>query len=203
MTALRTLPLIAVALLLTAPAIGAVREPLVQRGTPPPVRPAVPLDEDFRIGPEDVLNIVVLGHPDYTRTVPVRPDGRISLPLINDVQAAGLTAPELKAALTDRFKAFIKADVLEVSVIVSEVHSAKVAILGQVRTPMRFELRSRVTLLDAIAMAGGFTDFAKKDRVLIRRADGSNLVFNYERFVEHPESADNVRLRAGDIIIVP
>jgi polysaccharide export outer membrane protein len=173
----------------------------------PPPRPAPPpaLEADYRIGPEDVLNAVVIGYPDYSRIVPVRPDGKISLPLVNDVMAAGLTTQELRAALTKGFAAFVKSEVLEVSVIVTEVHSVKVSVMGQVRTPSRFEVRSRATLIDVLAMAGGFTEYAKKDRILVRRADGTSFTFNYERYLDRPEATDNANivLRAGDIIIVP
>lgn len=175
--------------------------------TPPPavaVAPTAPvLEADYRIGPEDVLSIVVLGHLDYTRVVPVRPDGRISLPLVNDVVAAGLTPSELRAGLTNSFSKFIKDEGLEVSVIVTEVHSLKVSVQGNVRTPIRFELRSRATVLDALAMAGGFTDYAKRDQIIVRRADGTVLRFNYDRFLEKPDTIDIIVLRGGDNVIVP
>jgi polysaccharide export outer membrane protein len=167
------------------------------------VRLGPPTEADYRIGAEDVLAIVVNGQPDYTRTVPVRPDGRISLPLVNDIQAAGLTPEQLRAAVTKGFERFIKQQVLEVTVIVTEVNSVKVAVLGQVRNPIRFVLRSRATLLDAIAMAGGFTEFAKRDRIQLLRSDGSRLTFNYDRFLNQPDTGENLPLRAGDIIIIP
>jgi polysaccharide export outer membrane protein len=182
-----------------------------QAARPSPTRPPVVagastapvIEADYRIGPEDVLNVVVLGHPDYSRTVPVRPDGRISLPAVNDVLAAGLTPAELRLGLTKSFEKFIKGDVLEVSVIVVEVHSVKVSVQGQVRTPVRFELRSRATVLDALAMAGGFTDYAKRDQIIVRRADGTVLRFNYDRFLEKPDAIDIIVLRGGDNVIVP
>lgn len=161
------------------------------------------LTGDYRIGPEDVISVVVLGQPDYTRTVPVRPDGFISLPAVNDLQAAGLTPTELRAALTKALERVINKEVLEVSVIITEVHSSKVSILGQVRSPMRIEIKNRLTLLDALAMAGGFTEYSKKDRILIRRLDGTNIIFNFERFLDRPDSPENIVLRGGDIIIVP
>jgi polysaccharide export outer membrane protein len=165
--------------------------------------PPPPIEADYKIGPEDVLSIVVLGHPDYTRVVPVRPDGRISLPAVNDVVAAGLTPAELRTELTESFSKFIKSEGLEVSVIVTEVHSVKVSVQGNVRTPIRFELRSRATVLDALAMAGGFTDYAKRDQIIVRRADGTVLRFNYDRFLERPEANDLIVLRGGDNVIVP
>lgn len=190
--------------LLTAPLALQAGQAGRQAPTPPPVVAATPpLETDYRIGPEDVLSIVVLGHPDYTRVVPVRPDGRISLPAVNDVMAAGLTPPELRTRLTESFSKFINAEGLEVSVIVTEVHSVKVSVQGNVRTPIRFELRSRATVLDALAMAGGFTDYAKRDQIIVRRADGTVLRFNYDRFLEKPEANDLIVLRGGDNVIVP
>jgi polysaccharide export outer membrane protein len=190
--------------LLTPLALNAGQAARPSSPPPPAVASSAPVIEaDYRIGPEDVLNIVVLGHPDYSRTVPVRPDGRISLPAVNDVVAAGLTPSELRMGLTRSFEKFIKGDVLEVSVIVSEVHSVKVSVQGQVRTPIRFELRSRATVLDALAMAGGFTDYAKRDQIIVRRVDGTVLRFNYDRFLEKPDTVDIIVLRGGDNIIVP
>lgn len=170
---------------------------------PAPPRPPIPADDEYRIGPEDVLNVVVLGQPDYSRQVPVRPDGKISLPSVNDIMAAGLTPMELKAALTKKLEEFINQQVLEVSVIVTEVNSLRVSVLGQVRTPMRFVLRSRATVLDALAMAGGFTDYAKRDRIVLKRTNGMSYTFNYDQLLERPDTIDNMLVRGGDIIIVP
>lgn len=191
--------------LLTAPLALQAGQAGRQVPTPPPAAAATApaLETDYRIGPEDVLSIVVLGHPDYTRVVPVRPDGRISLPAVNDVMAAGLTPQDLRMRLTESFSKFINAEGLEVSVIVTEVHSVKVSVQGNVRTPIRFELRSRATVLDALAMAGGFTDYAKRDQIIVRRADGTVLRFNYDRFLEKPEANDLIVLRGGDNVIVP
>jgi polysaccharide export outer membrane protein len=202
-TLLRTVVL---SLAILAPAAASVTaQGQTQRPPSPPqptrVNPA--LDDDFRIGPEDVLNVVVLGIPDYTRTVPVRPDGKVSLPGVNDVMAAGLTPMELRVVLIKQFEKFVKEELLEVSVIVTEVHSVKVSVQGNVRTPLRFELRSRATILDAIAMAGGFNDYAKRDRILVRRADGSIATFNWDRFLERPGDTEIIQLRGGDNIIVP
>jgi polysaccharide biosynthesis/export protein len=197
---------ISVALLTTPLALQAGQAGRPAPTSPPAVAvrpPPPPLEADYKIGPEDVLSIVVLGHPDYTRVVPVRPDGRISLPAVNDVVAAGLTPAELRTELTSSFSKFIKGEGLEVSVIVTEVHSVKVSVQGNVRTPIRFELRSRATVLDALAMAGGFTDYAKRDQIIVRRADGTVLRFNYDRFLERPEANDLIVLRGGDNVIVP
>jgi polysaccharide export outer membrane protein len=163
-------------------------------------RCAAALDE-YRIGPEDVLDIVVWRNPDLARTVPVRPDGKISLPLVNDLQAADLTPMQLKAALTKGYLPFITDP--EVSVIVKEVHSIKISVIGMVKTSGRYELRNRATVLDVLALAGGFADFAKRDHVLVRRRDGASVPFNYAKVFDDPDGNDNIVLQPGDIVIVP
>src|SRR5690606_18010029 len=119
---------------------------------------------DYRIGPEDVLDILVWKNPELTRTVVVRPDGRISLPLLNDILAAGLTPNELRQILSDGYAEYVNA--AEVSVIVSEIRSVQVSVLGMVRNAGSYELGRQATVLDALAMAGGLTEFAKKDRII-------------------------------------
>ena len=122
------------------------------------------------IGPEDVLEIAVWGNTDVTRTVPVRPDGKISLPLLNDVQAAGSTPMQLRGALVASLERYMPSPML--SVIVREVHSFKVTVIGEVKTPGRYELRSRATVLDVLALAGGLTQFAARTRITVVRHDG-------------------------------
>jgi polysaccharide export outer membrane protein len=159
--------------------------------------------EDYQIGPEDVLDIVVWGQTEVTRTVQVRPDGRISLPLVNDLRAAGLTPMQLRAAL---IKSFAESDTIknaEVSVIVKEVHSMRVSVVGQVKMSGRFELRNRMTVLDAIALAGGFTDFAKKDRIRVQRRDATVVSVPYDRLMDESDPRVNFLLLAGDIVIIP
>src|SRR2546422_1170538 len=112
-----------------------------------------PEQGDYRIGPEDVLDISVWNNVAISRTVPVRPDGKISLPLLNDVQAAGLTAMQLRDLLNKKLAEYIPTS--EVSVIVREVHSFKVSVIGEVKRPGRHELKSRATVLDALAMEIG------------------------------------------------
>jgi polysaccharide export outer membrane protein len=168
-----------------------------------PAASATP-SEVFRIGPEDVLDISVWNNAALSRVVPVRPDGKISLPLLDDVQAAGLTAVELRDALNRRFVEFIPTP--EVSVVVREVRSFKVSVLGQVKTPGRYELRSRATILDVLALAGGFADFADKTRLLIVRQDGNTTrryVFNYTKFVSGDDVKQHPFLQPGDVIVVP
>ena len=117
-------------------------------------------DGDYKIGPEDVLDIAVWSNTALSRTVPVRPDGKISIPLLNDVQAAGLTAMQLRDVLTKRLSEYVPTP--EVSVIVREVRSFKVSVLGEIKTPGRYEIKSRTTILDILAQAGPFSDFASR-----------------------------------------
>ena len=157
----------------------------------------------YKIGPEDVLDISVWKSPELSRSVPVRPDGKVSLPLVNDIKAAGLTPDQLRHELTMRLSEFIPAP--EVAVIVREVHSAKVAVVGAVRSPGRFELRSPATVLEMIAMAQGLTDFAERDRIVVLRQNGRATVripFRYTK-VEIGTDQDNFFVQSGDIIVVP
>jgi len=158
---------------------------------------------DYKIGPEDLLDISVWKNPELSRTVPVRPDGKVSLPLVNDIQAAGLTPTALRQQLIDRLSEFIPAP--EVAVIVREVHSMKVAVVGAVKTPGRYELKSAATVLEMIALAQGFTDFASRDRITILRqenGDTRRIPFNYRKVADGDEQA-NLIVQPGDIIVVP
>lgn len=159
--------------------------------------------EAFRIGPEDLLDVQVWRNPELSRVVPVRPDGMISLPLVNDIRAAGLTAPELREQITQRLSEFVPAP--EVSVIVREVHSVRVSVLGAVRMPGNYEVNSPATVLDLLARAQGFTEFADRGRIVVLRQNGATttrIPFNYRRVAEGDDS-DNFYVRPGDIIVVP
>ena len=151
----------------------------------------------YQIGPE------VWKNPELSRTVPVRPDGKVSLPLVNDIQAAGLTPTDLREQVSTRLAEYIPAP--EVSVMVREVHSRKVAVVGAVKTPGRFELKSPMTVLEVIALAQGFTDFASRDRIVVLRQNGgatTRIPFNYRRIADGAEQ-ENFYVRPGDIIVVP
>jgi polysaccharide export outer membrane protein len=157
--------------------------------------------ETYRIGPEDVLQISVWKNEAMSRSVPVRPDGKISLPLLNDVQAGGLTALELREALAKKLAEYMPSP--EVSVIVTDVRSFKVSVIGEVARPGRYDLRSWTTVLDVLALAGGFTQFASRSRILILQPDGKTMKripFNYNKVGGEQE---NFYLRNGDIIVVP
>ena len=160
--------------------------------------------KEYLIGPEDVLDVLVWKNcPDLCRTVPVRPDGKVSLPLVNDVQAAGLTPMDLRRQLTEHLSEFLPTP--EVSVIVREVHNFKVAIVGAVKMPGDYELKSPATVLELLARAQGLTEFANRDRIVVLRQNGSattRIPFNYRKVAEGHDQ-DNFYVRAGDVIVVP
>lgn len=158
----------------------------------------------YVIGPEDVLYIHVWKEEALSRTVPVRFDGKISIPLIDEAPAAGLTPLQLKENLTEQFKKFISNPVI--SVIVMEANSFKVYISGEVRTPGVYRLRSETSILQIIPMAGGFTEWADKKNILIIRKEGGKekrFKVNYKEAVRGKEPAAKMILKPGDTIIVP
>ena len=160
--------------------------------------------EEYRIGPEDALQIFVWKNETLSRAVSVRPDGKISLPLLGDVQAAGQTTRELRDTLVKRYAEFIAAP--EISVIVNDVKSIKVSVIGEVPKPGRYELKSRTTVLDMLAMAGGFGQFASRSRIVILRPDGGKMKripFNFNKAVSEGGEQENFYLQPGDIVVVP
>jgi polysaccharide export outer membrane protein len=186
--------------------------------TPPPANAAPPAnqtgdasatskahDDSFVIGNDDVLAINVWKEPDVSRSVPVRPDGKISLPLVGEVQAAGRTPFKLEQDIASRLKNFIAEP--EVTVIVQQINSQKFNILGMVNKPGSYLLLNSATVLDAIALAGGFRDFAKQKAIYILRqnADGSQkrIPFNYKEVVKGTNPAQNIKLEPRDTIVVP
>ena len=171
---------------------------------PKPPAGALGVDGDYKIGPEDVLDIAVWNNTAISRAVPVRPDGKISLPLLNDVQAAGLSAMQLRDILAKKLAEYVPAP--EVSVIVREVHSFKVAVIGEVRLPGHYELKSRTTVLDILAKAGPFTDFASRARIFVLRLNGTTkkrIPFNYNKVIAADGEHENFFLQPGDIVVVP
>lgn len=158
---------------------------------------------EYMIGPEDVLEISVWNNTTISRTVPVRPDGMITLPLLNDVRASGQTPLQLRGDLMKRLTEYMPSP--EVSVIVREVHSLKVSVVGSVKKPGRFELRTEATVLDLLALAEGVNEFASPSRIVILRSEGGTtrrLRFNYSK-VESGDQQENFLLHPGDIIVVP
>jgi polysaccharide export outer membrane protein len=164
----------------------------------------VPVSESYMIGPEDLLYIHVWKEDALSRTVPVRMDGKISLPLIDDIQAAGFTARQLKEILTQKIKEFVENP--NVSVTVIEANSFKVYVSGQVRSPGVYRLRSETSILQIIPMVGGFTEWANQKKILIiRKEDGKEkrITVNYKKIVKGEDPGSNIILKAGDTIIVP
>jgi polysaccharide biosynthesis/export protein len=167
---------------------------------------AVPtVSEEFIIGTGDVLAINVWKETEVSRVVPVRSDGRISLPLVGEIQAGGRTPKQLEAEISAKLKDYVSEP--EVTVIVQEIKSQKFNVLGMVMKPGSYVLSNPTTILDAIAMAGGFRDFAKqKDIYVLRRSVNGNqtrLPFNYKDVVKGHKSAQNIALQSNDTIVVP
>jgi polysaccharide export outer membrane protein len=122
---------------------------------------------DYRLGPEDVIDVFVWKEPDLSTSVVIRPDGKISLPLANELEASGKTAAELQLEITERLRVYISEPI--VNVMVKQINSLKISVLGEVRKPDVYRIKNRITVLDAIAMAGGFTDLARPNRVIVLR----------------------------------
>jgi polysaccharide export outer membrane protein len=164
-----------------------------------------PHDEKYIIGNDDVLAISVWKEPDLTKAVPVRSDGKISLPLVGEMQAAGKTPLQLELEITDKLKSFITTP--EVNVIVQQINSRKFNVLGEITKPGSYPLTASTTIMDAIAIAGGFRDFAKKTGVYILRKgpDGreTRLNFNYKSFIKGKNPEQNIKIEPNDTIIVP
>ena len=162
-------------------------------------------DDNFVIGNDDMLAINVWKEPDISRSIPVRSDGKISLPLVGEVQAAGRTPLKLEQDIASKLKNYISEP--EVTVIVQQINSQKFNILGQVARPGSYPLTNAATVLDAIAIAGGFRDFAKKKSIYVLRqnADGTQtrLPFNYKEVIQGKNLAQNIKLQARDTIVVP
>jgi len=161
-------------------------------------------DPRYVIGAQDVLDISVWKDPELTRQVPVRPDGKISLPLLNDVQAAGLTPEQLRDQIATGLKKFMADPV--VTVIVSQINSQRVYVTGEVVRAGAYPLLPQMTILQAISSAGGFTQFANTKRIfMFRTVDGKqvNFPFDYRDVIHGKNTAENVELKAGDTIVVP
>lgn len=162
---------------------------------------------EYVIGPGDVLEVAVWDNTAISRTVPVRPDGKISLPLVHDVQVAGLTPMQLSEVLNTALARYMETPA--VAVIVREIHSFTVSVIGQVKTPGRFELAGPTTVLDVLAMAGGLTEFADRGRIVILRREGGTarrIPFAYNKLLSRDGSnggQENLLLQRDDIVMVP
>jgi polysaccharide export outer membrane protein len=182
-------------LLTTAAASAAAPETkTILKGEPP---------DAYAIGVGDVIEISVWKNPDLTVTVPVRPDGRISVPLLGDVQAAGVTPLALKTQLTNGFRDYVTAP--GVSVVVKEVNSQKIYVTGEVAKPGAYDLRSRTKVMQALAMAGGLTAYAKSRVIVLRDQQGGDrrIEVDLGAIISGKRPEANITLQPGDTLVVP
>jgi polysaccharide export outer membrane protein len=159
-------------------------------------------DPNYVIGAQDVLDISVWKEEQLTKTVPVRPDGKISMPLLNDVQAAGLTPTQLAMQITESLKKYVTDP--QVTVIVREINSQRVYLLGEVARAGAYPLLPNMTVLQALSSAGGFTQFANLKKIYVLRVENGKqqkFPFNYKHALESPDQ--NIVLKAGDTIVIP
>jgi polysaccharide export outer membrane protein len=168
-----------------------------------PPKPATE-NPDYSIAPDDVLIIDVWKEPEISRTVPVRRDGKISLPLLNDVQAAGLTPTQLSLEIVEKLRATVVHP--QVTVIVSQMSSLRIYILGQVNRGGAYPLVPGMTAMQALSIAGGLTPFAKRKKIHIMRTENGEtkmLPINYQEVVKGRQPQQNIQLKPGDTIVVP
>ena len=161
-------------------------------------------DPGYKIGPQDVLKVDVWREDQLTRTVPVRPDGKITLPLLNDVQAAGLTPMELAGSIREELKNYINNP--QVTVSVSEINSRRVYVNGEVTRPGAFPLLPQMTVLQALSSSGGFTQFARVKSIYVLRSQNGHKVklpFNYKSAINGKNAEQDLELQPGDVIVVP
>jgi polysaccharide biosynthesis/export protein len=171
-----------------------------------PQNPGTPADpSNYVIGSDDLLNVHVWHQAEMSGPVTVRPDGKISLPLIGEMLAGGLTPPQLQSNIADKLRTFVKEP--EVTVIVQQANSKRFNVMGRVEHAGSFSLATPMRVLDGIAAAGGFGDFAKTAKVYVLRPTGSNgvqkLPFNYKRITQGHDDSENIELQAGDTVVVP
>jgi polysaccharide export outer membrane protein len=188
-------------LVLTAPIAAACSDsPKAKAATAPP-----PSVEAYTIGPDDLLVVNVWKEPEISRNVLVRPDGRISLPLVGDLLASGRTPAQLQDDIKGQLLSYLTNP--EVTVIVQEARSQKFNVLGEVEHPGSYPLSRSMTVLDAIAIAGGLRDFAKSRKIYVLRIQGdgsrARFPFNYKEVIKGQNQSQNVELQARDTVVVP
>jgi len=164
------------------------------------------IKNDYIIGPEDVIEVSVWKSPDLSTTIMVRPDGMISLPLIGDIRASSRTAKELKEETEQKLTEYKQDPV--VSIIVKETNSQAIYVTSEVAHPGKYPLRSETTIVQAITLAGGFTQWADKDQIVIIRKspmnpEGNRFTLKYSDIVSGKNMKANILLKAGDTVIVP
>ena len=170
-------------------------------GVPAPVLAVIP---DYLIGAEDILSIVFWRDKEMSTEVAVRPDGKITLPLLNEVRAAGLTPGQLKDLLVEESKKYVEDP--NVSVVVKQINSRKVFITGEVNKPGPYPLMAPTTIMQLLVVAGGLKDYAHSEKITIMRSESgkpASYRFNYKEFVKNKNLKQNIELKPGDTVIVP
>lgn len=186
----------------------AAREASTQKagtsGTEASTPPVKANDPEYKIGAQDVLRIDVWKEEQLTRTVPVRPDGKVTLPLMNDIQAEGLTPMQLAAVVSEGLKKFINNP--QVTVTITEINSRRIYVTGEVARAGAFPLLPNMTVLQALSSSGGFTQFARIKNIYVLRVENGKQVkhpFNYKEVVNGKSPEQNMLLEPGDVIVVP
>ncbi|MBV8207197.1 MAG: polysaccharide biosynthesis/export family protein [Acidobacteria bacterium] len=187
----------------TQPAKPAVPAPAaVVPAVTPAAAPAVA--PDYQIGPEDVITVSVWKEPELSAQVAVRPDGKVSLPLLGDVQASGFTPISLGTDITERLKKFVEQP--NVTVVVNQINSRRYFVMGEAGRPGAYPLYTNITILQAISMAGGFNQFANVKGIYLMRTENGQVVkhpFNYKQVVKGNANEQNLELKPGDTIVIP
>ena len=205
---MKTFTTFAALLALGATLLAQQASPRPANGAKPPagvtIAPGVTPPPDYVIGPDDMLTIVFWRDKDMSTDVAVRPDGKISLPLVNEIQAAGLTPEQLRLTVTEAASKLIEDPT--VSVVVRQINSRRVFVIGQVAKPGPYPLTGPTTVLQMIAIAGGLLEYADAKNVLIMRNEGGEPLsskFNYKDVSKGKNLKQNIELKPGDTIIVP
>ena len=170
----------------------------------PAPAPATPAVETYRIGVDDLIKVSVWRNPELDATVPVRPDGKISLPLINEVMAAGLTPEQLRQKLSEQAQRFVEDP--NVTVVVKTINSRRVFVIGEVMKPGPYSLMAPTTVLQLISMTGGLQEYADSKNITIMRTENGKPVtyrFNYKDVVKQRNPKQNIELKPGDTIVIP
>lgn len=190
-----------------APAGTPTQPPAVPAQELPPEQPPNPASQlkDYRIGPGDVLSVLFWRDKELSGEVVVRPDGLITLPVLNEVQAAGLTTEELRARVTERALKFVTQAPI-VSIVVRQINSRSVYITGKVNKPGPYTIYGPMRVLQLISLAGGLAEFADSSKILIVRTENdkqTSFLFNYKDVVKKGALAQNIALQPGDTVVVP
>jgi polysaccharide biosynthesis/export protein len=168
------------------------------------VNPSPKVGKDYVIGADDVLDVSVWKEQELTRTLQVRPDGKISMPLLGDVQAAGLTPGQLAQSVSEKLKKYLTAP--QVTVILTQINSQRVYVIGEVTRPGAYPVLPGMTILQAISSAGGLTQFANGKKIFLMRDENhaqTKHPFSYKDVLDGRKAEENLAVKAGDTIVVP